>query len=300
MADRTEEQFQDDGILDMLGDDFQPEAEEEVVEEVEEEVVEEEAADDEVVEETEGDEVEEAETTDDEPEAPEADTADVETPIEPVEPPSPADDLTVANEQIANLLKIIESQSMSQLGITQTATPEQAEPQEAEATPPAPTVPKTLADIVGTVDFNDMQDDPSKFIDMLGRVVEFTKEQTRNEVQSNLSNVVSQQTNHAVNMQKMVSDFYRDNSELSEVKHTVSVVVKNVGTEHPDWDMGAVLNEAAGRTRKMLGLGPKPAQEKKTLKREGKPPAIPKQQRGKRTVAKPVTKQQQMINDLID
>lgn len=208
--------------------------------------------------------------------------------------PPPTDELSEAQARIISLMELIESQSVTQLGVVK---PEAAAP---VAEPPEVVVPQTLADIVGDVDFNAMQDDPTKFIDMLSRVVDFTKEQTRNDVQSNLSNVVSQQTTQVVNMQQMVSDFYRDNSELSSVKQTVSVVAKNVGTEHPDWDMSKVLETAAEQTRTMLGIKPKPATDKKQLVRKGKKPAIPKQQKGKRVVAKKTTKQQQQINDLID
>lgn len=298
MSDRTEEQIQEESILELLGEGVE-------VAEVEEEV--------EVQppeEETPGEE--EDVVVDDSKEAPApivdgeevpsvAEDDDVvappgEDPLPATDelPPPPADELSEAQARITSLMELIESQSVTQLGV---AKPEAVPP--VTETPEA-IAPQTLADIVGDVDFNAMQDDPTKFIDMLSRVVDFTKEQTRNEVQSNLSNVVSQQTTQVVNMQQMVSDFYRDNSELSSVKQTVSVVAKNVGTEHPDWDMSKVLKTAAEQTRTMLGIKPKPETEKKRLVRKGKKPAIPTQQKGKRVVAKKVTKQQQQINDLID
>ena len=298
MSAKTEEQIQEDSILEMLG--------EEAAEVDEEEVITDPPADEETEETTDAEETpvdEEAAPTDEggelETEVPAAEEEEtpggkeeavVETPVAEI----PADELSQAQARIASLMQLIESQSVAQLGIVKPEVPTPGVETE------TPTAPQTLADIVGDVDFNAMQDDPTKFIDMLSRVVEFTKDQTRNEVQSNLGNVVSQQTTQVVNMQQMVSDFYRDNSELSSVKQTVSVVAKNVGVEHPDWELSKVLETAAEQTRTMLGIKPKPATEKKRLVRKGKKPAIPKQQRGKRSVVKKTTKEQQQINDLID
>ena len=65
--------------------------------------------------------------------------------------------------------------------------------------------------------------------------------------------VVNYASRHAT-MADLVRDFYNTNQDLVPVKRTVATVANEVAAEHPDWEVKAVFDEAAARTRKLLGI----------------------------------------------
>lgn len=204
------------------------------------------------------------------------------------------------DDTIAKLTALIESQALSQMGAV--APPQPADKDQGGQDDSG--TPQTLAEVIGDVDFNEFQDNPQSFIEMIGRVVDFTQKQTAQSTRQELNNVVSQQTAQVVSQQKMIDDFYRDHSELAHVKRVVALVAKSVGTENPKLGIAEVLAESAKRTYAMLGIDPKakaPASKKPT-RRGVKKPA--KQRRTSSKRAKPSkdtrTKMQKQIDDLLD
>ena len=66
-------------------------------------------------------------------------------------------------------------------------------------------------------------------------------------------------------MKALVDDFYGKNPDLKVVQRSVGMIANEVHSEHPDWQVQQVFDEAATRTRNALGLkapvqGAKPAQ----------------------------------------
>jgi len=209
----------------------------------------------------------------------------------------PKDELTELREANKKLLALIESGVAETIGIAPKPEPiiesSSKNDEESNSSP-------TLAELIGDVDFNDMQDDPAKFVELLQKVVDHTRQSTIDGLQADLPTIVTERATQAISMQNLVDSFYRDNKDLAAVKKTVSAVAQNVGAEHPDWDMSKVLTEAAKKTRQVLGTKqPVEKAPKKKLTRKGKRPAIPKAKGKHKATQKKLSKEQLQINDLI-
>lgn len=73
---------------------------------------------------------------------------------------------------------------------------------------------------------------------------------------------------------EVVKEFYDANKDLLGAKRTVAMYSNEVHSEHPDWEVQKVFNEAGGRTRKALGLKasavkPKPKRNPAFAKQRG-------------------------------
>lgn len=171
--------------------------------------------------------------------------------------------------------------------------------QEAEKEPEVKKEPEeSLAELVGEIDFNTFQDEPSKFVDLLQRVIDHTRTSTINSLQAELPQMVDSRATQAISTQRLVDDFYRDNSDLAAVKQTVGEVAKNVSSENPEWDLQKVMEESAVRTRKLLGIKANP--KKKKIVRKGKKPAIPTVKGKHKKAEKKLTPLQEEINSILE
>lgn len=209
-----------------------------------------------------------------------------------VDPNAGDDEKAALTKRIEALTKLVESQALQTL----------QQPAQAAAKTSGDEgikVPSTLTEFLGNIDLEEAQDDPQKLVELLSQVAAFAEQQTLAKLRDQIPTLVHERTSQAVNMQKLVDDFYRDNKELAEVRQTVSVVARNVGVEHPDWDMAKVLEESATRTRTMLGL--KPMQKKtEPVKRSEKKPAFPSKPGAKTKVnAAKLSEMQRQINELL-
>jgi len=93
----------------------------------------------------------------------------------------------------------------------------------------------------------------------------------------------------------MVKEFYGANEDLLGAKRTVAMYSNEVHSEHPDWEVKDVFNEAGARTRKALGLRasatkPKPKQN----------PAFAKQRGARKGGGEEPTDLQKDIDDLME
>lgn len=211
-------------------------------------------------------------------------------------------ELTLAQNRITQLTELIESQALNQLtGVkVDKKTPEKQTGEHEEAGDDNPK-PLDLAEIVGDLDLTDLVESPDKLVELLGKVINLTRQQTAADFASQLPKMVNKQATSVVDMHTLVGNFYRDNKDLSEVKQVVTAVAQSVGVENPEWDMTKVLVESAKRARKMLGISEKTAKPKarKKVNRKGKKPAVPKKTKGKRKVAsKKLSSMQKQINEM--
>lgn len=202
--------------------------------------------------------------------------------------------LELANQRINSLTELIESQALTALGQKPAETPTASPAPEPASNASA----ESLAEMIGDLDMDSFADDPAKFVEVITKVVQFTRQETLSDMQDQLPQLVNDRTTNIVNMQKLVDDFYRENDDLSAVKQTVAAVAQNLGAEHPDWDMPKVMEESAAKARTMLGL--KSPKKSGKVVRQGKKPAIPKKAKGQRKAApKKLSKMQTEINDII-
>lgn len=294
----NEEQLETDdqqqGILDMLSETEEPEVEVDEIE-TEEEILDDTESDEETVEDDSSAESEELEETEEEEVETTKDVDEVTDELETTE--TELTETELLQQRNEELLKIIEQ------GVTTSlSTPKEtsSEPETTvETVKPVETASSpTLAELVGDIDFNEMQDDPSKFVELLQKVVDHTRTTTVNSLQAELPKMVTDRATQAVSLHNLVDDFYRENNDLSAVKKTVSAVAQNVSAENPDMGMVEVLAKAATKTRTLLGIKQTKAKSNKPI-RKGKKPAILKAKGKHKAAPKKVSKLQQDINDLI-
>lgn len=142
---------------------------------------------------------------------------------------------------------------------------------------PEPVLNASLAEFLGELDIDEMQTDPNAFVFVLNKVAEFSAQQAIAAMQARLPTQVETH----LTTQKLVENFYKENSELTAVKQTVGIVAQNVAKENPGFTLPQILEESGKRTRAMLGI--KTAKTTTTpVKRGGTKPVIPGKTQGKR------------------
>jgi len=280
-----EMEMEDSGFEDITGDEPVVEEPEPDVEEPTEDVVEE--ADTEPVEEPEQAEDEIAEVT--EP---------VEEPDE-VEPEPEFDELAALREQNEALLAHVESLSGQVVGgAVSTAVKPQEQPAAPEPTAVAAT-PDEVMNFLENVSVDDLLDDPTQFNNVLNNVA---KQSQQRAVQSAVQQVLRSVpelvmgyiTRHSA-MNRMVDDFYRENSDLANVKQTVAAVANDIHAKNPELGVDEVFKQSAAQTRKLLGLK---RQAQTAARRKPAKPAFAKAG-GARQKAPAVDPIQREINDLL-
>lgn len=84
--------------------------------------------------------------------------------------------------------------------------------------------------------------------------------------------VVENLVRHQVQLHGFVSDFYRDNQDLSTFKPVVSAVVLNLQKKHPEWTYEKLFSELGGEVRKALRLNVQQGKDKKQSPAFANPP----------------------------
>ena len=280
-----EMEMEDSGFEDITGD-------EPVMEEPEPDV--EEPTED-VVEETDTEPVEE-------PEQAEEEVVEVAEPVEEpdeVEPEPEFDELAALREQNEALLAHVESLSGQVVGgAVSTAVKPQEQPAAPEPTAVAAT-PDEVMNFLENVSVDDLLDDPTQFNNVLNNVA---KQSQQRAVQSAVQQVLRSVpelvmgyiTRHSA-MNRMVDDFYRENSDLANVKQTVAAVANDIHAKNPELGVDEVFKQSAAQTRKLLGLK---RQAQAAAKQQPKKPAFAKAG-GARKPAPQVDAIQREINDLL-
>ena len=111
-----------------------------------------------------------------------------------------------------------------------------------------------VAELIGDQDIDDIVGDKPKFVEFLqdfgSKLISATVQQTLLAIPKIVNTQVTQQTR----VQEVVDDFYKENKDLMSVKPIIGITTNQVAAEHPGWTVDKILDEAATRTRKMLGL----------------------------------------------
>ena len=134
-------------------------------------------------------------------------------------------------------------------------------------------------DFFGEWKFDDIvesQESLQKFLgEFAGKVVTVARESVLKDLPGTVSNLTTQQ----IEARRQVDGFYGDHPQLTSVKPFVAQVVSTVASEHADWELPQVLEEAAQRAYKALGL--KQQVEKAGKKNPAFAPTKPGGPRGK-------------------
>ena len=228
------------------------------------------------------------------------------------EPPIVDQSAEELKEQNSLLLQRIEELT-SQLTGVPTPLPviepkkDEPKPSDIPPTPKSADVPSSVQmpevgkpiDFIGNLNIDDVIDDKNKFNDLLNKVfitgVMANQEIMKGNIIPEIPRLISKHVEDKAAVDDFLNKFYSANEELKNVKMTVSHVVKQVHAEKPDLKPAEVFNEAAERTRKMLGI------RKVTKKADGdfNDPAFVHKKGGSKVPAKGADGLQSQIDELI-
>ena len=165
--------------------------------------------------------------------------------------------------------------------------PKKGEGGEEEKKPTAPIIAQEPAedlDFLGDTSVEVLIDEPEKLNQALNKVYQSAlveaERRVFEKVLTSIPDIIVGHLNRQTTIQGIVKDFYDRNKDLTSVKRTVAAVSNDVHAEHPDWEVGQVLEEAAKRTRELLGLRgsaqSKPREETPAFARTGGTKVPPK------------------------
>jgi hypothetical protein len=147
-------------------------------------------------------------------------------------------------------------------------------------------------------DLEQVLDDPAKFETMMRSGYERYGNLLMKKFLTSIPQVVMHQVRQQSVIRSAVDAFYGENKDLQDYKKLVGATINEVVAENPDWKMDKVFNDAAVRTRKVLGL--KKVAEGSKGKKKGNPSfAKPKGKSGKSGVKSKPSKLQTDIDSLL-
>lgn len=157
----------------------------------------------------------------------------------------------------------LESVTGESLSIADAATPLEPTAPVAPVAPiePAEPVAPEIPNFMGNMTLDDVLDDPEKFQQVMANVYQqastVAEKQAVEKVLKSIPQLVVNYVSRHASMSNLVSDFYKENSDLVGVKRTVAAVANEIAAENPAWNVDKVFGETATRTRKVLGLAAK-------------------------------------------
>jgi len=149
-------------------------------------------------------------------------------------------------------------------------------------------IPEIVQDFIGDIDVDDLVSDKKLLNEVLVKVATASRENTIQTMLRAIPQIVVQQTRSQAVIKTVIDEFYDANEELIPVKKTVGAVANQIYAEEPSLSIDKVLEKAAERTRKMLGLKKTAIQnkEEKVSERKRKPALVKKQGGGNREKGK--------------
>jgi hypothetical protein len=211
-------------------------------------------------------------------------------------------DMAALKAQNEALLKHIEELSGQVIGgVMQPQAAQAAEPKEVpQAQVPAPQASTEMMNFLGETSIDDLLEDPAKFNAVLNNVAQNAQAGAQQQaVQQVLRSVpelvMGYITRHSA-MNRMVDDFYLENTDLVNVKQTVAAVANDVHAKNPELGVEEVFKQSADATRKLLGL------QKQAVSRTNPKPKKPAFAKagGARKVAPKVSAVQRELDDLLN
>ena len=133
--------------------------------------------------------------------------------------------------------------------------------EEAPKEEPQAELPDDLeARIFGDLDFDDMMADKGLFLKVIKNALQVGGEVTKENILKTIPNLVTQQTRGYYELNKMNRLFYKKNKDLRGFKKTVVAAANEIHSANPELGMEQVMERAAVRARKVIGIrkGAKP------------------------------------------
>lgn len=140
-------------------------------------------------------------------------------------------------------------------------------------------------------------------VDNFNALLQSVIEKAHEAWEARLPQVVSPLIHQTYNQRSIVDDFYRANQDLATNKAYVGIVANEIAAQHPDWDMGKVIENLAGEVRNRLRLGNVPASTTPSPIEpplQTPPPAFAGNPGARRGTPTPMSKVEQEIADLLD
>ena len=178
-----------------------------------------------------------------------------------------------------------------QAGIsTPAAKPEKETPQQA-----VPAVPTSAAGFdISEDEVEAAQDDPKKMVGLFKKV--YSK--ALQDVSASMPALVMSEVRRQVDLQVAVTDFYKQNPELVNLKPLAATIAGQLQAAHPDWDMQKLFSETASEVKKLIGQQVK---DGKAAPKGRRPPAFSPRPSGPPAANKPELKgEEKDIADLFD
>lgn len=181
-----------------------------------------------------------------------------------------------------------------QAGVSTPAAPaaktEKETPQQA-----VPAVPTSAAGFdISEDEVEAAQDDPKKMVGLFKKV--YSK--ALQDVSTSMPALVMSEVRRQVDLQVAVTDFYKQNPELVNLKPLAATIAGQLQAAHPDWDMQKLFSETASEVKKLIGQQVK---DGKAAPKGRRPPAFSPRPSGPPAANKPELKgEEKDIADLFD
>lgn len=137
-------------------------------------------------------------------------------------------------------------------------TGEQLDIRNVEPTPEVATVEPIQHNFLEGLDVDEILSSAENLNKLLVAVHDHALAQTRTlaaeQILQNLPEVISTYVVRHIATREKVADFYKENPDLVGVKRTLATVANEITAEKPELTLDQVFEEAATRTRTMLGL----------------------------------------------
>lgn len=159
-------------------------------------------------------------------------------PIEKIEIPAPSVELETLKSQIGALTALVEKLSGGDKKVE---------------IPPIPTIGK-LEDFFKDLDFDSAMESKENFIKFMASFAETIQNSTKQDVLTAVPNYMGEYVTKQASLKDIREKFDSDHPNLTPVKRYVGSVAESISTEHPDWTVGQVLDEAAKKSYETLGI----------------------------------------------
>jgi hypothetical protein len=121
--------------------------------------------------------------------------------------------------------------------------------------------------VFGEIDFDEAMEDKEKFVQVIKNAMTMTRDLTHEHILKTLPDLVIKQTQGYNALIKMTNKFYQQNKDLRAFKKTVAAAANEIHSENPGMSIEQVLEKAAKRARKVIGIKREQTQQK-TVKSE--------------------------------
>ena len=113
-----------------------------------------------------------------------------------------------------------------------------------------------LVDFLKDIDLDGLHSDPEILNQVFQSIISHTLEQANKNLDSRIPGMIKSQVSDSQNSRSLADQFYKDNSDLVNVRNVVRACAEQLKQEKPDYTIKQILDEAAVRTRTTLGIKP--------------------------------------------